>query len=386
MTARNAAAAARESRCTEPPSQSSARATCGIVGTHHRFERIRRVDPAAKREIVRGGEFRVNSGAWNRAAVGNGNPGSTGTYQRSGRSSAVRRSPTPSAQAPCPAARRPGTSGTECQAECGGPFAEATAPQPVERDEHPAAPNCRCRVHPLWVCASTRPISGTARICGAQQARACRHRSVSGGYAGERVHAHQSAIVARTQPHRIAPTEQPEHRVCASSIWRRRRAARPGAGNRLSLAGAGQSDHLRCAPAALTAPATVPPRGQDGYLPRLANTLRGSGGPPSANQSRQFDPPAAWLRRAGEPLRIEQEAPHASPERAGTQPSSSARLPARASPALRLRAGPPRHHRRKLLAHALQHCAAASPVGARSLPVTGARIAGCRTGRPPGAS
>src|SRR5688572_10619092 len=87
------------------PSQSSASPTAGNRARTTASQSFR--PPVSKKpRIVVGGEFRVNSGAWNTEAVGTATPGKITTYQESAPSvTGVNRSPIPSAQADLPATK-----------------------------------------------------------------------------------------------------------------------------------------------------------------------------------------------------------------------------------------------------------------------------------------
>src|SRR6185295_20387688 len=87
------------------PSQSNASATAGNRARTTASQSFR--PPVSKKpRIVVGAELRVNSGAWNTAAVGTGIPGKITRYQESPPSqTGVSLSPIPSAQADLPATK-----------------------------------------------------------------------------------------------------------------------------------------------------------------------------------------------------------------------------------------------------------------------------------------
>ena len=202
----------------------------------------RRQHPKRSRDIVAGAASRVNSGAWNNAAVGACTPGSTSTYQAGGRSIGVRRSPTPSAQALSPRTKT-GTSAPSCRPSSASRSAPRSVPQ--SRSARAArSPHRRCRRR-----SRRRPECAFRRRC--RHLRAVRLRIAAAGRAhGEvvvlgharnrrRPMADDPAVVAHPQPDRVAPVEQPEHGLQQVVAVGRRPMMRR---NRLSLAGAGQAD------------------------------------------------------------------------------------------------------------------------------------------------
>ena len=118
------------------PSQSSASPTAGNRARTTASQSFR--PPVSKKpRIVVGGEFRVNSGAWNTEAVGTPTPGKITTYQESDPSeTGVSCSPIPSPQADLPATKM-GTSAPNVApiaANCAE--VEPDAPNLVQRHQH----------------------------------------------------------------------------------------------------------------------------------------------------------------------------------------------------------------------------------------------------------